>query len=346
MVPMNLWYAGIVLSMLMRLIGDEHAKRTAARLMNQMPIIIALGVNFGIIPLLFTQVAYYRAFYPATILMAWPWFGIFVLLTLAYYGVYVYVIALRRDPIRVGLLKGAVGWAAAILFIVMGFIFANSMSLMTNVGAWPELWKSTGVAGAPMGTALNTGDPSLWPRWLMMFGLALTTTGAYIAVDAGFFAGGESEDYRRRATGLALAIYTVGVVWFAVTGSWYVFGTWPMETRRMMLDMPLAILTALTALGPGLPWLLIALSRRGLKKPLALTIGIAQFGVLALNAISRQILQNIELGRFMDATAEKVNMQWSPLVLFLLFFVVGLGVIVWMLSRVVASERKAAAPGR
>ena len=43
-------------------------------LMNQMPVIVAVGVNLGVVPLLFTQVAYYRVFYPAGVLMAWPWF--------------------------------------------------------------------------------------------------------------------------------------------------------------------------------------------------------------------------------------------------------------------------------
>src|SRR6058998_2698786 len=71
--PMNLWYAGTILAMLMRWRGCEHAQRWSARLMRQMPVVIALGVNFGIVPLLFVQTAYYKVFYPATILMGWPW---------------------------------------------------------------------------------------------------------------------------------------------------------------------------------------------------------------------------------------------------------------------------------
>ena len=35
-----------------------------------MPVIVAVGINLGIVPLLFIQVAYYKFFYPATILMA------------------------------------------------------------------------------------------------------------------------------------------------------------------------------------------------------------------------------------------------------------------------------------
>src|SRR5438128_1174654 len=72
-VPMNLWYAGIVVAMLLAWRGGEHARRFSARFMRQMPVIIALGINFGIVPLLFVQVGLAPVFYPATILMAWPW---------------------------------------------------------------------------------------------------------------------------------------------------------------------------------------------------------------------------------------------------------------------------------
>ena len=37
-------------------------------MINALPVVLAYGINLGIIPLLFTQVAYYQVFYPATIL--------------------------------------------------------------------------------------------------------------------------------------------------------------------------------------------------------------------------------------------------------------------------------------
>jgi uncharacterized membrane protein len=93
----------------------------------------------------------------------------------------------------------------------------------------------------------------------MMFGLALTTVAAYTVFDAGVFARRESAEYQRWAVGFALKLYTVGLIWFAVMGLWYL-STWPV--RDQMLSSPLIILTALTALGPGLPWLLILAQRR------------------------------------------------------------------------------------
>ncbi|NLY01377.1 MAG: hypothetical protein GXY83_35245 [Rhodopirellula sp.] len=337
-VPMNLWYAGILIAMLLRAFGSEQGKRFSERLMLQMPVIIAFGVNLGIVPLLFIQVAYAKVFYPATVLMAWAWLGIIVLLIPAYYGVYIYAFGLRDREKAMPAWKQAAGWVAAILFIAIGFTFANGLSLMANVEAWPQLFRNHNVAAAATGTALNTADPSLWPRWLMMFGLAITTTAAWVLFDAGWFAVRESREYHRWAPRFALALYSVGLAWFAVAGSWYVFGTWSSETQQQMLyRFPMVLLTAATALAPGLPWLLILWIRRqdtSIGPWFATLAVLGQFGVLGINAISRQIVQNIELSGFYRPGELPLDVQWSPLVLFLVTFVAGLGLVVWMIRQV------------
>ena len=103
-VPMNLWYAGLLLAVCLHIGRNQHGRVFAARLIKQMPVIIAVGVNLGIVPLLFIQVAYFKFFYPATILMAWFWLAIIVLLIPAYYGVYAYAWAIRNGP------KSMAGW--------------------------------------------------------------------------------------------------------------------------------------------------------------------------------------------------------------------------------------------
>jgi len=337
--PMHLWFAGTIVALLLGRSGAGQAQLLSARLLRRMPIVIAYGVNFGIVPLLFTQVAYYKVFYPATILMAWPWFSIFALLTVAYYGTYLYAGGLHEGP-GMTPLRNAAGWTAAILFLVIGFLFTNAFSLMANIAAWPQLWLANNVAGAAMGTALNLGDPTLWPRWLMMFGLALTTTAAYIGVDTGLFAVEAPDAYRQWSRGLAFKLYSLGVLWFGCAGLAYL-ATWPVELRGAAFSGWRAALMLTTAVAPGLPWLLLrqqAHSRDG--RAWAWAVGLAQFGVLALNAVSRQVVQNLQLRRFVDVTSEPVTLQWSPLLSFLALFVAGLAVIAWMLSKVVAAERR------
>ena len=180
--PMNLWYAGLPVAILLAFFGPVPGKLLARRLGAALPIALALGINFGIIPLLFIQVGYAQFFYPAGILIAWPWICVIPLLLVAYYGVYLYARSPRPRLARAG---GAVG---AVFLITIGFLFANNFSLMTNVAQWQRLFTRTAVAGAPTGLALNLGDPTLFPRWLMMFGIALTTTAAFIVLDTAFFA--------------------------------------------------------------------------------------------------------------------------------------------------------------
>ncbi len=346
MVPMNLWYAGLITMLLLRLQGGEHGVRLSTRVLDQMPIVVAWGVNLGIVPLLFTQVAYYRAFYPAGVLMAWPWLSVIVLLTVAYYGVYFTAFGVREG--RMTPARRAGGWVAAVLFIVIGFLFANNFSLMTNVGGWRSLWTATSVGGAPLGTALNLADRTLLPRWLMMFGLALQTTAVWALFDAGVFAGRESPEYRRWVAGWAVKLHAAGIVWFAAMGSLYVFGALLPEIRAGMTAGPRLVLTALTALGPGAVWLLLLLGARrastpaGIGRGYAIVVFAAQFLVLGLNAISRQFVQNAELRPFVDVTAEPVHTQWSPLIIFLVLFVASLGVVVWMLRHAVRAAGRSA----
>lgn len=337
LIPMSLWFTGILLAMLMRLSGKNHAHSFSNRLMKQMPVIIAYGVNFGIVPLLFIQVVYYKVFYPATILMAWPWLMVIVLLIFSYYGTYVYVVGLKREEeetVALSAVRRAAGWISAVLFILIGFIFSNALSMMTNLHDWPAVWKGTTFGGAVTGTALNTGDLTLWPRWLMVFGLAVMVTAVYTLIDAILFAKRSSDDYKKWVSGFSFWVYTVGMVVFAAMGAWYVFGNWLQPVRETMLNPPFIILTATSALSPGLVWLLLLIGRNRLFRSLAVLAGVAQFVVIALNAVSRQIVQNIELAQFFDPAGEQVNIQWSPLILFLIFFVAGLLVVFWMIRKI------------
>ena len=335
-VPMNLWFAGLPIALWLHLRGNEQARQFAVRLLRQMPVIVAFGVNFGVVPLLFVQLAYYRVFYPATILMAWFWLAIIGLLIPAYYGVYAYAWGLRNGKKSMASWRIAAGWCAALFFVVIGWLFANGLSLMDQVERWPQLYGDNNVAGAALGTALNVSDPTLWPRWLLMFGLALGTTAVWLLVDA-FFLSGQTTDeaYRRWALQFGRKLYTVGMVWVAAAGTWYVFGAWPADLRATMFQWPLVVLTVVTAIAPGLPWALMMTADWCSKTRVTVAaIAFCQFGVLGVNAVSRQMVQNLNLETFLDVWAQPVAVQWGPLVMFLVVFVVGLVVIGWMIAQV------------
>lgn len=340
MVPMHLWYAGTLIAVIISVFGRGHARTVGHHIARALPFAVALGVNFGIIPLLFVQVAYYQFFYPATILMAWPWFSVFWLVTLAYFAVYLFRLSINgQGMVKIGKIGG---WVSAFVFIVVGFLFANAMTLLTRVGGWWSIFRTSNLAGAPTGAALNTTDPTLIPRWLFMFGMAITTTAAFVLIDAAFLSGRDDEDYRRYASRFAVALYTIGILWFIGFGSWYLFGTRPDAFPTALRNPIMRLIFPLAAISPGLPWLLIVLQRKGPSRRLAALTGIAQFGVIGLNAVSRQWLQNVELSRYANLGARPVDLQTSALIVFLLLFVIGIGIIWWMLAKVIQVNRQEA----
>ena len=339
-VPMNLWYAGTLLAVILGTFGRGHAKTVGYHVARALPFALAFGINFGIIPLLFIQVAYYQFFYPATILIAWPWFAVFWIVMVAYFSVYLYRLALEgRGPVNVG---RKLGWLSAGAFIVVGFIFANALSLMAGPGRWWRIFKGANIAGSATGLALNWTDSTLIPRWLFMFSLAIMTTAVFVVVDAAFLSGRDEEDYRHYARRFSFLLYSAGLLLFIAFGSWYIFGTRPFALPLAIKSPIMRIIFPLTMLSPGLPWLLLVFQRKGLSLKLATLTGFAQFGVIVLNSTSRQWLQNVELSSYANLAARPVDLQLGALIVFLAMFAVGLGLIAWMLSKVFEANRKEA----
>ncbi len=342
MIPMNVWFAGMILVAVFSTFGRNHSLELAHRLSRTMPVLVALGINLGIVPLLFTQVGYYQFYYPAGVLIARAWFSVIVILIFAYYGVYVYALGVRKG--RSTRFTIAAAWISSIGFIVISFLFANNFSLMANVHDWIRIYNQTNLSGAAAGTGLNTADPTLIPRWLMMFGIAITTTGVYIAFDAAFFKKRETtQDYRKWAANFAFSFYSLGLIVFAVMGSWYVFGT----IDKTVLDKLgggslMYYIFGFTALSPGLVWIVLLNQRKNLRRNATVVAGILQFAVLAFNAVSRQWVQNEEVFRFENVSQLPVQVQWSPMVAFLLLFVAGLAAVGWMVAKIAAIEKGAA----
>ncbi len=346
MIPMNIWYAGMLLVAIFATFGKGYAEELAHRLSRSMPIIVAMGVNLGIVPLLFTQVGYPQFYYPAGVLIGWAWLSVIFFLIFAYYGVYVYSLSVRKKKRTKFAIVSA--WVSSILFIGIGFLFANNFSLMVNVGEWIKIFDRTNIAGAVTGQALNTADPTLFPRWLMMFGIAIMTTAVYIIFDAFYFKKtSTSVQYKAWAVKFAFGFFTLGMIWFAVTGSWYIFWALDKFTLDHAGNSPVMILIfLLTAISPGAPWVALLMMRVRInsnilpsRKGSALIAAIGQLVVITLNAVSRQWVQNTELSRYRDVSKEVVNTQWSPMIIFLTLFVIGLGVVGWMIAKIMAVEK-------
>ena len=349
---MHLVYAGIPAAVLFALLGGGHGRRLAARLGTAMPVAVALAVNFGIVPLLFLQVVYAPVAYPATILIGWPWFLVIPALLAAYAGVYAFAMLPESGWAR--LVRLGAGVATAGLVLAVGFVFANGLSLMANAPQMLAIFDRTARSGAVTGLALNLGDPTLVPRWLMMLGLGITTTAAYLLLDATVLARGESEGYRDWARRWAFRIHTVGIVLFGAMGLWYIFGALPAGVRRAVFAMPLphglAMLSALLpAAAWGLAWRAAATAKPVVAVPadagtardwrgVDLVVAV-QLVALGANVASRQWVQVRGIAAFYDPATLPLRLQTGPLALFLVFFVGGLGLVFWMVRALVRAPR-------
>ena len=104
-----------------------------------------------------------------------------------------------------------------------------------------------------------------------------------------------------------------------------------------MLKEPWLALTAATALAPGATCLLLLLGARGQERvgrPLAALVGLAQFGVVLLNAVSRQVVQHLEIGTTYNILEQPARVQWVPMAMFLAVTVSALVVIGWLIYQV------------
>jgi hypothetical protein len=84
-------------------------------------------------------------------------------------------------------------------------------------------------------------------------------------------------------------------------------------------------------------WLLLLLSGRSggrVGRPLAALVGVAQFGVVLLNAVSRQIVQHLEIGATYNILGQPARVQWAPLAIFLAVAVLALFVVGWLIFQV------------
>lgn len=342
---MGLWYAGIPLAVLMATSQDIKLRQISRRLMLQMPVIIAFGVNLGIVPLLFLQVGFAGPFYSATILIGWFWLAIIALLIPAYYGVYLY----GWDGIPVDApLRGwrlLVGFVVALFFVAIGFIFANAFSFIFRVERWEALWARSQMAGAVIGLTLNVDDPAFWPRWLLVFGLAFQTVACWLVVDALVFRrNGEAED-RLVALRMAKYFYIPAAVAMIVFGIWHlsylpksstVLSTLPgLPAALLAVGLPVVISVLLVRSGQqaSLPHSGIAWVVAGLHLLVLFSVGLVR--ILA-------DVHHLEVWHQYGFWEKRVNFEWSPFLLFTVTLVSGLCLLAWMIIQVLRNLQPAA----
>jgi hypothetical protein len=346
MIPMGIWFAGLLIVILCALWHCPRSRLYAQRMSTQLPVMMALGINFGIVPLLFLQTTYYKSFYTATILTAWYWIAVIPILIVGYYSLYIaaYSGERRGRMILFSLL-------ASLCLIGIGILNTNGLTLMVaSTQQWSKMASQTGYYGAVLGTANNFSDPVMWLRLMTMFGLGLITAGVWATFDAHVLMRSNAPDvpekYRQWTTTLALLMTFIGAA--ILTSIEYVVKTGADPAAQIYPALSIAYPYFGAVLFSYLTFMVLLIAKvqsATLKTSSALLVGIAavlQFLTLAVFGVIRQIGQNTGIATFQETNVATLPeaVQWDTLIAFVVIFLLGVGVIVWMVAQCVKCSRQ------
>jgi hypothetical protein len=271
-------------------------------------------VNLGIAPLLFLQVLYGNFMYVSSELMAVWWLSIVGIVMAAYYLFYVYKFKFDKMPGNRQLVAGI----SVILLLVTAFFLVNNMTFMIRPEGWTAYFENS------KGTLLNWGDPQLIPRYLHFLTAAIAVGGLYIAV---YWRIKE----KRGAEGAAGRVQN-GMRWFFYA------------TAAQLFVGPLFLAT----LDPAVSVLLLGgdLLYTGMFLAAMLLVGLtlvlahagrvyataaSTFLLVLAMAFVRDFVRTAYLAPYHDLGEMPMNLEYSPMIVFLVTFVAGLALVYYML---------------
>jgi hypothetical protein len=321
---MNAMLGGGIIALVSHLRRKEQSPHLPEEISKKLPYTIAFTVNMGVAPLLFLQVLYGHFFYVSSILMAAYWISVIGALLLAYYSAYLYDFKYQD----LGSLRALVIGFTVLILLAIGFLFSNNVTLMLQPAKWTAYFTRRD------GTVLNLSDPALIPRYLHFVVASMAVGGLFVALLARF---GRSDDAATRQGRIDL-----GLRWFSHATLAQVFiGLW------FLMALPTDIMAAFmgkslvhsgvffAAIGGVVASLVLAFKKRLLETTFAL------LATVVLMVILRDLVRHEYLRPYFSPSLLEVVPQSSPLILFVVSFVVGLGLVMWMLfaaSRVKTSK--------
>lgn len=324
---MNLLLGGGFLTLILKWKKERspEQEQLLVSMTKMLPSAFAATITLGVAPLLFLQVLYGQFFYTSTIIIAWPWFGVVLLLVLAYYGLYLVSFKLHTG-------KKLIGWVllfSVIIIAIIAFLYTTNMTLLQNPAVWTKKYLHD-----PSGWNMNWEDLSLIPRYLHFLLGALAVAGLMIAL-------GGLLVWKKNET-LARMQIRFGGKWFMfVTMVQVVIGfiflvTLPKEQMMLFMGQNLPA-TILLMAGIILSLAVIFLMSNALRnedpRNGVMWTGVATAVLLLIMVIMRDLLRDSYLGQYFQPSHFQSATQWSVLILFLILFVAGIYLWVLMMKK-------------
>ena len=319
---MNMLLGGAMLSVIGGARRGGPGAVVARDAAGKVPTLVALTVNAGVAPLLFVQVLFGHFFYTSSIVMANWWFAVIPLLIVGYYAAY--GVAMKYDS---GLRPLWAGVTVLVLLFV-GLMWTTNNLLALTPDRW-SVWFAR-----PGGSVLGLDEATVWPRWLHMI------LGG-VAVGGLFFALLQDNRLRRgepdaeAARDWALRFYTHGTIAAMLVGLWWLMALPEPVMKLFMGGSVPASIVLVAGIGLGVYALVM-----GFLKKVRLAAGLTVATVLAM-AVLREIVRGGYLAGVFKPADLAVTPQVSPMILFLVVFVVGIGCVTYMLKLAARAGKEA-----
>jgi len=281
------------------------------------PTLVALTVNFGVPPLLFLQVLYGQFFYSSSILIGIPWLLVIPLLIAAYYAAYLFVY--KREVSRT--FAGVSLVVSALLLLYIGFMMTSNNTLMLTPGKWGLYFQR------PDGAGFNPGESTLIPRYLHFVIASLAVGGAWKALYHRFSRKGRPDQIK-----IGLKIVAGATLLQFLDGFWFLLAL-PSEILASYLGQSLPA-TSLLVAALGLTVVVIVAAHKGKLIPTIASLAV----LVLLMIINRDLLRHFYLEQHFSPSQLVVVGEYSPLILFLIVFAVGLAVLAYMIHLLVKSK--------
>jgi hypothetical protein len=319
---MNFMLGGAVLALASKWSSRkrEDGNRVFLDIARKLPIFLPATITLGIAPLLFVQVLYGQFFYTSSIIMAWPWFLVLALLTVAYYGFYYVSFHSRKHP-------GRAGWVmlcSVILIFIIGFVYSNNLTLSLV----PSRWGAKYFAN-PSGWHLNLSEPTLIPRFLHFF-VSAVAVGGILLVFIALANWKRDHEYARQVLQLGGKAFMYATMAQFLVGVWFLVSL-PREMLMLFTGNNL-MATSLLLIGvfgasAAIFMMSDALRKENIRVAAYYVPGILAVVILTMCVI-RDILRDAYLKPYYHPERFVVHTQWSVFPLFLVLFLGA--VVLWL----------------
>ena len=290
-----------------------------------LPLGVSYLVTLGVPPLLFVQVVYGQQFYSSSVVLGSYWIHVIPIIIVAYAGFYVH--KLTRDsrprPQTAVLLISVLGMLA------IGFIYVNNLTLSMS----PERWLDA-YAARPAGGSLNLGDPTVFPRFLLIIAPSLAVAGLALIIRGAYLGSWGATDEGARSRSFGSWAFLVGMAVEAVAAG-LVIATLPDRVRAFALGggtptilLGIGIVLAIAATAAAF----LAARREGLLMPMVSGAGVV--GALACFVVLRDLVRQEYLRPHFELASVPVNAQWGMLAIFGVSLVAGLALLIYLFVQV------------